>query len=191
MLIDPSYLKAKHDTGLTYEQYLHTGSAQQREGWQAVYERTRLTDPQRNLIRGFVRQMNVIVLTGIWCGDCAQQGPLIQRIAEANPRLIDIKWLDRDEHMDLQERVMINAGKRVPVVVFCAEDFEPVGWFGDRTLARYRAIAQSQLGPACPLPGGVAPAEQIAAEQADWVDQFERVHLLLRLSGRLRNSHGD
>jgi hypothetical protein len=135
--------------------------------------------------------MNVIVLTGIWCGDCAQQGPLIQRIAEANPKLIDIRWLDRDEHMDLQERVTINAGKRVPVVVFCAEDFELVGWFGDRTLARYRAIAQAQLGPACPLPGAVAPVEQIESEMADWVGQFERIHLLLRLSGRLRKRHGD
>ena len=36
----------------------------------------------------------------------------------------------------------------------------------------------------------LADDERAAATQ-DWLDQIERVHLLLRLSGRLRQKHGD
>jgi hypothetical protein len=113
------------------------------------------------------------------------------RIAEANPDKIDLRWLDRDEHMDLQNQVTINGGKRVPVLIFCSEDYELVGWYGDRTLSRYRAIAQRQLGPSCPLPGAPVDAAEMAQTLQDWLDQFERVHLLLRLSSRLRQKYGD
>lgn len=105
--------------------------------------------------------------------------------------MIDLRWLDRDEHMDLQEQVRINAGNRVPIVIFCAEDYELVGWYGDRTLTRYRAMAAKNLGGACPLPGAPVPQDELNATLKDWLGQFERAHLLLRLSGRLRQKHGD
>jgi hypothetical protein len=33
--------------------------------------------------------------------------------------------------------------------------------------------------------------DSIAAVVADWLEEFERVQLILRLSGRLRQLHGD
>jgi hypothetical protein len=72
-----------------------------------------------------------------------------------------------------------------------AEDFEFVSLLGDRTLSRYRAVAQRNLGPACPLPGAPLPDEELAATLQDWIDETERVHLILRLSTRLREMHGD
>ena len=129
-------------------------------------------------------------MSGIWCGDCVQQGPLLERIAEANP-LLELRFCDRDEHAELAEALQINAGLRVPVVVFMAEDYEPVSIYGDRTLCRYRALAAKQLGPSCPLPGAPVDDDELAATLQDWLDEFERVHLVLRLSGRLREKHGD
>jgi hypothetical protein len=35
------------------------------------------------------------------------------------------------------------------------------------------------------------PADAIAAVVSDWLDQFERVHHILRLSARLRQKHSD
>ncbi|MCA9311072.1 MAG: thioredoxin family protein, partial [Phycisphaerales bacterium] len=127
---------------------------------------------------------------GIWCGDCVQQGPLIQRIADASP-LIEVRWLDRDEHEDLASSVMICGGLRVPVVLFLAEDFEPVSVYGDRSLTRYRAIAARQLGAACTLPGAPLDSDELHGTLQDWLNEFERVALLLRLSTRLRQKHGD
>ncbi len=189
--MDAAYLKSKHESSLPYDQYLSTGTPQQRDDWQRIYDQTKLTDAQQNLIGSFTRRVNIIAMSGIWCGDCAQQGPLIQRIAQANPDVLDLRWLDRDQHNDLQEHVQVNGGNRVPVLIFCAEDYELAGWYGDRTLSRYRAIAQRQLGPSCAMPGAPVDQDELAATLQDWLDQIERIHLLLRLSTRLRQLHND
>jgi len=189
--MDAAYLKSKHDVGLGYADYLATGTPDQQANWTQLYDQLQLTEAQLSLAGSFVREMKVIAVSGIWCGDCVQQGPLIQRIADANPGKIDLKWVDRDEHLDLQEQMKVCGGNRVPVVVFAAEDFEPVSWFGDRTLNRYRHLAAQNLGGACPLPGAPVPEDVTAATLQDWLDEFERVHLVLRLSTRLRQRHGD
>lgn len=185
------FLRSQHEAGLTYEQYLQSGKPDQRANWERIGRSVTLSDAQRALVAAFTRRMNVIVLSGIWCGDCVQQGPLLQHIADANPDRVVMRWLDRDRHADLRDRVRINAGDRVPVVLFLAEDYELVGWYGDRTLARYRALAARQLAAACPLPGAPVPTDELHATLADWMDEFERAHLLLRLSARLRQRHGD
>ncbi len=183
-------LHTKAAAALDWDAYLATDPAKA-DAWTKVCEQATLTDDQQALIAGFTRQMHMLILTGIWCGDCAQQCPLIQRIAQANPDCLHLHWLDRDEHSDLMDLVKVNAGARVPVVLFAAEDFEPVAVRGDRTLTRYRAIAAKQLGASCPLPGAPLPQDELDATLADWLDEIERVHLLLRLSGRLRQKHGD
>lgn len=185
------YLKSKFDAGLAYDTYVATGKPDTQNAWAKIYEQAHLTDAQRHLVEGFTREMHVICVSGVWCGDCVQQGPLLQRIAEANPACVRLVWLDRDEHLDLSEQIMINQGLRVPVAIFCAEDDELVSIYGDRSLTRYRAMAARQLGAHCRVPGAPAEQEEIAGTLQDWLNEFERVHLLLRTSGRLRQKHGD
>jgi thiol-disulfide isomerase/thioredoxin len=183
--------KPVFDGGLRYERFLQVhGPGTHAARWQAVYERAALADEPRRLVAGFTRQMNVLCLAGAWCGDCVNQCPLLQRIAEANP-LIDLRFLDRDVNPAVRDELAVNGGQRVPVVVFLSEDFYECGRYGDRTLATYRQMASAQLGPACPT--GVAPAERNTLEQVtrEWLDEFERVQLMLRLSARLRSLHGD
>ena len=189
--MDAAYLKQKHEAGLPYKDYLATGTPQQQENWTRVYNQGKLSTDQEALIKGFTRRVNIIGMSGIWCGDCVQQCPLVAKICSVNPDVLDLRWVDRDEHADLQQKLMINAGKRVPVFLFCAEDYELVGWYGDRVLSRYRAMAAKQLGVACPMPGAPLSDDEVAATLQDWLDEIERAHLLLRLSGRLRQKHGD
>jgi len=189
--MDPATFRSLHQSGLPYDDYLRTGTLQQQENWNAIHEQLQLTPQQQGLIEGFSRKINVIALSGIWCGDCVAQGPMFARIAAANPSAVDMTWLDRDAVPELANMVMINQGLRVPVLIFLAEDYEFVAWYGDRSLTRYRALAAKQLGGSCPLPGAPVDADELAGTLQDWVDQFERVHLLLRLSTRLRQVHGD
>jgi thiol-disulfide isomerase/thioredoxin len=188
--LSAAYLKSKHDAGLTYEDYLATDRSKEPR-WREKEQLLRLTDDQLRLIGGFVRPMRVLCVSGIWCGDCVVQGPMLHRIAQANPQIIDLKFVDRDEHIDLAEAVRINDGLRVPTVIWMAEDYELVSILGDRTLTRYRAVAAKQLGASCPLPGAHVPTDELKATMQEWLDEFERVHLLLRLSARLRQIHND
>jgi hypothetical protein len=189
--MDANYLRSKHQAGLTYDQYVLTGTQPQQENWNKFHAQVHLTPEQKSLVGAFTRKINVIALSGVWCGDCVQQCPMFDHIARANPGSIDLRWCDRDQHIDLTNQIKINAGLRVPVLLFCAEDYELVGWYGDRVLTRYRSLAARNLGPSCPLPGAPVPQGEIAATLQEWLNEFERVHLLLRLSARLRQIHKD
>ena len=191
MTMDANYFQQKHDAGLSYADYLATGTQAQQAAWNQCHGQLALTPEQTTLLGGFQRDIKVLAVSGIWCGDCVRQGPMFETIAQATAGRVDLKWIDRDNHLDLQQKVRINAGDRVPVVLFCSEDYELVGWYGDKPLSRYRAVARQQLGASCPLPGAQVPQNELDAELTDWVDQFERAHLILRLSARLRQKHGD
>ena len=189
--MNASYLAEQFAAALPYDRYVRSGTEEQQRRWRQVHDAAHLTDPQRQLLGGFVRDMKILVVSGVWCGDCVQQCPLLQRCAEGAATKIDLRFVDRDEHRDLTDRVRINGGDRVPVALFLAEDHELCAIFGDRTLQRYRALAARQLGPSCPT-GIVAPdTDEMAATLQDWLDEIERVQLMLRLSARLRQKHGD
>ena len=189
--MNAGYFADKFAAALPYEQYVQSGTDEHFRRWKQVYDAARLTDAQNNLLSGFARQMNILVISGIWCGDCVQQCPLIARIAEAKPDKIALRLVDRDQHRDLIESFRINAGDRVPVALFFAEDFEFCAAFGERTINRYRAFARKLLGAACPT-GIVAPdQDEMNATLADWLVEIERIQLMLRISPRLRQKHGD
>jgi thiol-disulfide isomerase/thioredoxin len=176
---------------MPYETYVRTGTQEQQKRWQQVYESTHLTASQTNLIHGFVRKMNVLVVSGIWCGDCVQQCPLLEKIALANGDKIALRFVDRDQHKELSSQLRINGGDRVPVALFMAEDYELCSIFGERTLSRYRAITLRQLGTACEIAIAPPDRDELGATLQDWVNEFERIQLMLRISPRLRQRHGD
>jgi thiol-disulfide isomerase/thioredoxin len=176
---------------LDYDRYLQAGTEEQRRRWTLVYDAAHLTKVQTELVTGFEREMKILIFSGIWCGDCVQQCPLIYRIAEANPSKIDLRFIERSKENELPPEWRINAGSRVPVVVFLSEDNEWCATAGDRTINRYRAIARTKLGPLCPT-GIVAPdKDEIDATLSDWMNEAERVQLMLRLTPRLREKYQD
>jgi thiol-disulfide isomerase/thioredoxin len=189
--VKASYLTDKFTAALPYSRYVATGTEVQQRRWQQVYDSARLTAEQTRLLAGCTRDMKLLIVSGIWCGDCVQQCPLLQRAAEANAARIDLRLLDRDLHRDLTEQVRINGGDRVPVVLFLSEDYELCGVYGDRTLHRYRALAALQIGPSCPAGLTPPPVDELAATLQDWIDEIERIQLMLRLSARLRQKYND
>ncbi len=187
----PNLLSDKFATALTYDPYVRTGKEEHQRRWKQVYDATTLTDDQKLLLGSFTRKTNILVMSGTWCGDCVQQCPLIARIAETKSDLIDLRFLDRDQHRDLMQQVRINAGDRVPVAILMAEDFEVCSVFGERTLSRYRALMRSKLGIACPIALGPPDQNELAETLQGWLDEIERIQWMLRLSPRLRQKYGD
>jgi hypothetical protein len=162
----------------------------QRARWDDLHARFVLTSTQKELLGGFTRRMPVLCLAGAWCGDCINQCPVFDHFAQAAP-VIELWFLDRDVRGDVRDYLAINGGHRVPVVVFLSEDGFEVARYGERTLSIYRRLAAEKLGPACPT-GIVPPSDDAnALITAEWLAEFERVQLLLRLSPRLRQKHGD
>lgn len=190
MFLTPENLATAFQQALSYKDYLATGTDEHQHRWTDVYNAVQLTDAQKSLLAGFEREMKLLVVSGIWCGDCVLQGPILAHIAQASPR-IDLRIIDRDTIPELRDSITICAGTRVPVVLFLAEDYAPCCIYGDRTLSRYRAIAQQQLGGACSTGLFLPAEEELAAVTQDWINETERVQIMLRLSNRLRQEHND
>lgn len=185
-----------HDFGEEFSQGLHYddfldryASDDQRRRWEAALARVTLSDAQQTLLASFTREMKVLALAGTWCGDCVEQCPIFVRFAEACPN-IALRFFDRDDHPILAKSLQICGAARVPAVMFLSEDDHPCGRYGDRTLAKYRDMAAKLSGNACATGlGGDAALNDAVIQQ--WLDEFERIQLMLRTSGRLREKHGD
>jgi hypothetical protein len=190
---DKTLLQAKFAQGSSYADFVALGDPEgHRPPWDQRYSQLELSPAQDALVKSFTRKMHVLCLSGTWCGDCALQGSALQRVAEANPACIDLRFILReDKHADLIVKAQINAGFRVPVTWFMAEDFELVSWFGDRTLSRYRSMARKALPEEETISLAPAPEDPVREVLQEMHEEFERVSLLLRLSGRLREKHGD
>ena len=176
---------------LPYDAFLaQFGAPTDRAAWDRTRSAATLAPDQTAVLGTFVRTQNVLVLAGAWCGDCAAQCPIFERFAEASPR-ITVGYIDRDDHPDAQRELRINGGDRVPVAVFFSEDGFEVARYGERTLARYRQLVEQLTGESCAT-GLVRSADPVQAQVVqDWLDEFERVQWVLRLSPRLRRLRGD
>jgi hypothetical protein len=181
----------KFEQGLAYADFLaRYANDVQKQRWRQAHDQVALTPAQRELLASFRRTTNVLCLAGAWCGDCINQCPAFEHFAAAAP-VLRVRYLDRDDHADLQRELQINGGNRVPVVVFLSEDGFAVARYGERTLSKYRQMAREQVGAACATGLNRPDAPLLAQVTQDWLNEFERVQWLLRLSPRLRQVHGD
>lgn len=181
--------KTTFESALAYDDFLaRYGTEEHRNRWADAFGRFEPTADQRELLGGFVRDMNLLCLTGAWCGDCVSQCPILEHFARACPR-ISLRFVDRDDAAEIAASLRVCGGNRVPVVVFLSEDFAECGRYGDRTLSKYRQMAAELGGAACPTAiAGTSPVDEVARE---WLNEIERIQLMLRISPRLRERHGD
>ena len=177
--------------GLDYTEFLDKyASVEQRRRWDDFHSHIVLTQHQLEILASFRRDMRVVVVAGAWCGDCIQQCPIFDHFARQSPCL-QVRYFDRDDNPKLADELSICGGRRVPSLLFLAEDGAPCGRYGDRTLSKYRDLASGLEGAYCPT-GLVAPgASLLVSVIQDWLNEFERIQLMLRTSPRLRQKHGD
>jgi len=178
------------EQALPYEQFLERyGLEDARARWDRQLQRIALNEAQQRLLHALQRDVLLLCLASAWCGDCAAQVPILARFAEESER-VRLRLVERDSLPQLRDMLLINGGRRIPVVVFLSEDGHEVARYGDRTLSRYRYLARAELGEAI---AGAPQSEQelLDAMIQEWLNELERVHWLLRLSPRLRRMHCD
>jgi hypothetical protein len=69
------------------------------------------------------KPMHWVVITEGWCGDAAQQVPVIQKLASLNP-LITTHFVLRDENPDFMNLFLTNGGRSIPIWICTNEDWE-------------------------------------------------------------------
>lgn len=187
--INSEYFQGYFAKGQIYNDYVAAGEEHQIANVRNYESLISLTDDQKAILAAYTMKMNVLVVSGIWCGDCTRQIPMLKVIEEASP-LIEMRYLDSRTYPELHEKLRINGASKVPVVVVLSEDFFELARFGDRHLSVYRRKAATELGPSCET-GLIPPSgDALATELSEWCDFFERLQLMLKLSPMLRKRYG-
>jgi thiol-disulfide isomerase/thioredoxin len=181
----------KHfEVGVTHESFVKSGKLEETTLWKERADRTpELTKEQIARLEGYNRELNILVYAGTWCGDCSRQAPMLKKLTDVAGEKVRLRFVERESSKELQDELRLVGGLRVPVVVFLTEDFWEVGRFGDRLLHVYRSKAAREIGRG--VDEGVLSPHALELEMAEWVDVFERMLLMVRLSPPLRRRHGD
>lgn len=190
--IRDTFWRRHFETALSWEDFLTDSERSYADQWRSIAESLpALPDPQRQLLEGLNRQLNVLVYVGVWCGDCVRQGPMFKRIADQIGDNVDLRYYDREGSAELQDELRVMGALRVPVVVFLSEDYHEICRFGDRGLTNYRAKLARDRGEATGPPQFPPPDAEMTAEQLDWADLFERALIMLQLAPPLRKRYED
>lgn len=104
-------------------------------------------------------QKRWIVLSEPWCGDAAQNLPLIHMLAERNPN-IDLKIILRDAHLDIMDEFLTNGGRGIPKLIALNEKSEVDFTWGPRPAQAQQMVEDYKAMPE-PKPDYLKFAEKV------------------------------
>ena len=81
------------------------------------------------------RKMLWLIITEGWCGDAAQNIPVIEKIAAENTN-VETRYVLRDENLELMDRYLTHNARSIPkLIALDAETLEEIGVWGPRPQA--------------------------------------------------------
>ena len=102
---------------------------------QRLEKTTHLSDSLKETARNLKVNWIWLILTEAWCGDAAQNIPIIEKIAAENEG-IKTGYLLRDENLELMDRYLTNGSRAIPkLICLDAETLEEIGTWGSRPKA--------------------------------------------------------
>jgi L-rhamnose mutarotase len=81
-----------------------------------------------------------LVLTEGWCGDAAQNLPVINKLAELNEN-IELQLLLRDDNLELMDLFLTNGGRSIPKLIALGENNEVIDSWGPRPTTATKMVA--------------------------------------------------
>jgi hypothetical protein len=168
--------KAIHASGLDWAAWMAAAeSAEQRDKLEAQRQALTLDPAVAGFLAALPRPVPVVAIAEDWCGDVVRHAPVLQRMAEAGPRL-QVRYISRQQHPEVFARFLTNGGEAIPKFIFLSEGFVECGNWGPMPEACKELIAR---GKAC---GDVAAArKKVSARYEQDTARREVVAELLRL----------
>jgi hypothetical protein len=100
----------------------------------------KLTDEIRQEIQEIKEPQTWLLLTESWCGDAAQNLPIIHKMASLNEN-IHLKIVLRDENLELMDLVLTNGAKSIPKLIALDKDNHIVYTWGPRPTLATKLVA--------------------------------------------------
>lgn len=94
------------------------------------------------------RNLLWVVLTEAWCGDAAQNIPVMAKIADASGGKIELKLLLRDENPQLMDQYLTNNTRSIPkLICLDATNGQELGTWGPRPAKAQELVETLKANP--------------------------------------------
>jgi len=81
---------------------------------QRIHKTIAINPELKGVVEGLQHHYTWVVITEAWCGDSAQNLPVIAEIAKLNPEKIKLHILLRDENLKLMDQYLTNGARAIP-----------------------------------------------------------------------------
>ena len=130
LVSEPVSRAADWQQGVSYETFLPTATDNV-DLWHGIYERFAVPADLAARAAAVPGTWHLLVLSADWCGDASNTVPVLARLAGTAPNL-DLRVLDRDEHLGLMDAHLTGASRSIPAVILLDSAFVERGWWGPR-----------------------------------------------------------
>lgn len=100
----------------------------------------KLTETTQLEIAKVTQPQTWLVITEGWCGDAAQNLPVIEKMASLNSN-IELKLVLRDENLDLMDLFLTNGGRSIPKLIILDKDVNVMNTWGPRPKVATKMVA--------------------------------------------------
>lgn len=148
-----------------------------------ISKTTKISEELAAQMSGLTSTQTWLVFSETWCGDAAQNLPVISKIAELSD-LVELKVIFRDEHPALMDRFLTNGGRSIPKLVAVSEHDEVLFTWGPRP-----STAQEMVMDWKSSPEPRKPYAEFVVELQKWYTQDKSASLQKEFFELVRTSN--
>ncbi|CAL2060279.1 thioredoxin family protein [Tenacibaculum sp. 190524A05c] len=133
-------LKDQKSTGLKQSEALYNYSLLNDRRMKRLDKTSKLTESTVENVKKINQPQTWLVLTEGWCGDAAQNLPVLSKMANENDN-VDLKLVLRDENLELMDEFLTNGGRSIPKLIALDEEKNVLFTWGPRPSVATKMIA--------------------------------------------------
>lgn len=126
-------------------------------------------------------QLNWLVLTEAWCGDAAQNIPILSKMANASSK-IHLRFLLRDENLDVMDKYLTNGGRAIPKLIILDQYFNEIASWGPRPSEVQNMVLENKRTANLPYSEFAKVVQKWYAKDKGETLQREMMEILQRIS---------
>ena len=141
-LIDKYEAEGKSSGVEQTEELIHYTALNQKR-YKRLDKTIEIAEDKAAFFKNYPNSICLLVITETWCGDAAQILPVVNKIAELNPK-ITMKIVFRDENEALMNKFLTNGGKAIPIVIFLDLQDKVLARWGSRPSVATQMVAEEK-----------------------------------------------
>lgn len=107
-----------------------------------IYKQYQVTQEVLTAINNLQAPLHWLVITEPWCGDSAQNLPVIAKVAEASNGKIQLLLVYRDENPELMDQFLTNGGRAIPKLIQLDAELNVLATWGPRPQTAQTLVMQ-------------------------------------------------